>query len=112
MREAKINFGFSLENCKCYAKIEIDGMSIPLIKEDSRPTGDSKSHKASSVKNNSFNSIESRSDSTLEELVNIFKKLSLRSGDNESDSSDSDESEIRDPVSSLSKFRREPVCQC
>jgi len=31
MREAKISFGFSLENCKHYAKIEIDGMSIPLI---------------------------------------------------------------------------------
>ncbi len=31
MREAKISFGFSLENCKRYVKIEIDGMSIPLM---------------------------------------------------------------------------------
>ncbi|CAG8672139.1 3495_t:CDS:2, partial [Racocetra persica] len=52
MREAKISFGFSLENCKRYAKIEINDMSIPLIKKDSRPIGDSSSHKASSTKNN------------------------------------------------------------
>src|SRR5207237_8364977 len=44
MREAKISFGFSLETCKRYAKIVIDGMSIPLIEEDS--------NKASSTKNN------------------------------------------------------------
>ncbi|CAG8474405.1 15622_t:CDS:2 [Cetraspora pellucida] len=50
--EAKISFEFSLKNCKHYAKIEIDDMSILLIKEDSRPTGDSLSHYASSTKNN------------------------------------------------------------
>ncbi|CAG8770651.1 28122_t:CDS:2, partial [Racocetra persica] len=52
MREAKISFGFSLKNYKRYAKIEIDDMSIPLIEEDSRSTGDSLSHKASFTKNN------------------------------------------------------------
>src|SRR6266542_6511079 len=74
MCEAKISFGFSLENCKHYAKIEIDGMSIPLIEGDF--------NKASSSKNNSSNSMESKSDLTLEELVDMFKKLSLRSKDN------------------------------
>ncbi|CAG8829798.1 28098_t:CDS:1, partial [Dentiscutata erythropus] len=52
MREAKISFGFLLENCKHYAKIEINDMSIPLIEKDSRPTGDPSSYKASSTKNN------------------------------------------------------------
>ncbi|CAG8663616.1 4475_t:CDS:1, partial [Paraglomus brasilianum] len=40
----KISFGFSLENCTRYAKIEINGMSIPLIGDNS--------NKASPIKNN------------------------------------------------------------
>ncbi|CAG8849139.1 11332_t:CDS:1, partial [Gigaspora margarita] len=46
MREAKISFGFSSKTCSHYAKIVIDGMSIPLIKENS--------NKASSVKNDPY----------------------------------------------------------
>ncbi|CAG8485868.1 13980_t:CDS:2 [Racocetra persica] len=92
IREAKISFGFSLENCKCYAKIEIDDMSIPLIKEDSRPTGDSSSHKASSTKNNLSiakqailrfskswdfvpKSTEYKSGLAQEEVINIINKI-------------------------------------
>ena len=44
MREAKISFGFSSKTCEHDAKIVIDGMSIPLIGENS--------NKTSSVKNN------------------------------------------------------------
>src|SRR5439155_3457493 len=86
MREAKISFGFSLENCKRYAKIEIDGMSIPLIEEDSRPTGDSSSHKASSTKNNLSiakqwdfvpKSTESKPGLAQEEVMNIINKILL-----------------------------------
>ena len=62
MREAKISFGFSLENCKRYAKIEIDVKSIPLIKEDS--------NKASSVKNDPH-----KSDLSKEEITNMVKKI-------------------------------------
>jgi hypothetical protein len=46
---------------------------------------------------------------SMEELTDMFKNLSFRSGDNESGSSDSDESEIRDPVSSLSKLLSEVI---
>ncbi|CAG8764437.1 28612_t:CDS:2, partial [Gigaspora margarita] len=49
-------------------------MSIPLINRDF--------NKASSTKNNLSNSIESKPDLNLEELVNMFKKLSFRSKDN------------------------------
>ncbi|CAG8649494.1 6150_t:CDS:1, partial [Paraglomus occultum] len=51
MRKAKISFGFSSETCRHHAKIVIDGMSIPLIEYNSRPTGDSFSHNASPTKN-------------------------------------------------------------
>ena len=74
MRKAKISFGLSPKTYSYCAKIVIDGMSIPLIEEGS--------NKASSTKNNSSNSMESKPDLTLEELVNIFKKLSLRNEDN------------------------------
>ncbi|CAG8476767.1 11822_t:CDS:2 [Gigaspora rosea] len=52
----------------------IDGMCIPLIDENF--------NKVSPSKNNSPNSMESRSDPTLEEFVDMFKKLSLRNKDN------------------------------
>ncbi|CAG8438888.1 9105_t:CDS:2 [Cetraspora pellucida] len=84
MREAKISLRFFLENCKCYAKIEIDGMSILLIEEDSRPTGDSSSHKTSFTKNNLFiakqwdfvsKSMESKPGLAQEEVINIINKI-------------------------------------
>ncbi|CAG8585281.1 12870_t:CDS:2, partial [Dentiscutata heterogama] len=81
MHEAKISFGHSPKTCVHYAKIVIDGMSIPLIEEGSRPIGDSKIYKASSTKNNSLNSIESALDLALEEATDMFKKLPLRSKD-------------------------------
>ncbi|CAG8767152.1 27731_t:CDS:2, partial [Dentiscutata erythropus] len=98
MRKAKISFGFSLENCKCYAKIEIDDMSIPLIEEDSKSTGDSSSHKASSTKNNlsiaeqavlrfskswDFVSKSTESESGLAqmEVINIINKISSNTED-------------------------------
>ncbi|CAH1768771.1 9014_t:CDS:2, partial [Entrophospora sp. SA101] len=69
VREAKISFEFSSKTCEHRAKIVIDGMSIPLTDEDF--------NKANSTKNNS-----PESDITLDELVDMFKKLSLRSKDN------------------------------
>ncbi|CAG8734793.1 28707_t:CDS:2, partial [Racocetra persica] len=82
MREAKISFGFSLGTCKHYAKIEIDGMSIPLIKEDSRPfRDDSLNHKASSTKNNLSKSTESKPDLAQEEVINIINKILSDLGD-------------------------------
>ncbi|CAG8772046.1 12768_t:CDS:2 [Racocetra persica] len=48
MRKAKISFGHSPKTYDSYARIIIDGMSIPLIKENS--------NKDSSMKNNSPNS--------------------------------------------------------
>ncbi|CAG8791044.1 24752_t:CDS:2, partial [Dentiscutata erythropus] len=54
--DAKIGFRFSSEINDFYAKIVIDGMSIPLIEEGSRPIA-------------------------LEETTDMFKKLSLRSKD-------------------------------
>ncbi|CAG8559812.1 42295_t:CDS:2, partial [Gigaspora margarita] len=102
MREAKIIFGHSLVNCKRYAKIIIDGMSIPLIEENSRPFGGvSLSHKASSTKNNLSNSMDLKPD--LDELVDMFKKLSLRSKDNISDSIDSSLSRLRSDVINMHK---------
>ncbi|CAJ0913420.1 16178_t:CDS:2, partial [Entrophospora sp. SA101] len=96
MREAKISFGFSLENCTRYAKIEIDGMSIPLIEEDSRPTGDSSTHKTSSTKNNSSfakqwefvpNSTESKPGLAQEGVMNIINKILSNIEDNVSKNS-------------------------
>ncbi|CAG8785880.1 19193_t:CDS:1, partial [Racocetra persica] len=52
MRKAKISFGYSSKTCVRYAKIVINGMSIPLIEENS--------NKASSSKNNLFKSTESK----------------------------------------------------
>jgi hypothetical protein len=107
MHKAKISFGFSSETYSHNAKIVIDGMSIPLIKENSNRT--------SSTKNNLFDSSDSETetnssnfnsynrprkkkcmsshfmttsdlrpnpDLTLEELTNMLKKLSLGSKDN------------------------------
>src|SRR5438128_9114771 len=83
MREAKISFGFSLGTCKHYAKIEIDGMSIPLIKEDSRPfRDDSLNHKASSTKNNLSKSTESKPGLAQEEVMNIINKILSGAKDN------------------------------
>src|SRR4051812_12048013 len=56
MREAKISFEYSPKTYTRHARIVIDGMSIPLIEGDSSPIGNSKSHKASSSKNNSSKS--------------------------------------------------------
>src|SRR6266487_3463988 len=55
--------------------IEIDGMSISLIEEDSRPTGNSPSHKASSTKNNLSKSTESKPGLAQEEVMNIINKI-------------------------------------
>ena len=61
-------------------------MSIPLIEEDSRPTGDSSSHKASSTKNNLSiakqwdfvpKSTESKPGLAQEEVMNIINKILL-----------------------------------
>ncbi|CAG8815466.1 41506_t:CDS:2, partial [Gigaspora margarita] len=73
VHEAKIIFGFSPRTYDPLAKIIIDDMYIPLIDEGF--------NKVSPSKNNLSNSIESRSDLSLEELVDMFKKLSLRSKD-------------------------------
>ncbi|CAG8842170.1 40222_t:CDS:2, partial [Gigaspora margarita] len=53
MCRAKISFGFSSETCSHHAKIVIDGMSIPLIED---------SNKASSSKNNLFDSSNSETE--------------------------------------------------
>ncbi|CAG8599159.1 11352_t:CDS:1, partial [Paraglomus occultum] len=118
MREAKISFGFSSETCSHHAKLVIDNMSIPLIEENSRPFRDnSLSHKASSTKNNSSNSMDLKPD--LEELVDMFKKLSLKRFDDVSKNSgaskknrveysmNSDTSDSSD--SSLSRLRSEVI---
>ncbi|CAG8791652.1 20977_t:CDS:2 [Cetraspora pellucida] len=80
MHEAKISFGYSPKTCVCHAKIVIDGMSIPLIKE--------KSNKASSSKNNLFHSETEidKPDLNLEKFIDIFKKLSIETNLSSSDS--------------------------
>ncbi|CAG8799144.1 7579_t:CDS:2, partial [Racocetra persica] len=86
MHEAKISFGYSPKTCVHYAKIVINGMSIPLIKENS--------NKASSSKNNLSRSETEidKPDLNLEKFIDIFKKLSietnLSSSDSESTGSD------------------------
>ncbi|CAJ0650821.1 9214_t:CDS:2 [Entrophospora sp. SA101] len=65
----------SPENCSHHAKIVIDGMSIPLNGEYSRPTGDSLSHKTSSTKNNLSKSMESKPGLAQEEAINIINKI-------------------------------------
>ncbi|CAG8822220.1 13523_t:CDS:1, partial [Dentiscutata erythropus] len=59
MREAKIGFGHSPKTRVRYAKIVINGMSIPLFDEDF--------NKASSTKNNLSKSMESKSGLAQEE---------------------------------------------
>ncbi|CAG8764977.1 18198_t:CDS:2, partial [Racocetra persica] len=78
-----------------YAKIEIDDMSILLIEEDSRPTGDSSSYKASSTKNNL--SIAEQAvlwNNAQEEVINIINKILSNIEDrlegSDSESTDSD----------------------
>ncbi|CAG8629568.1 11117_t:CDS:2 [Funneliformis caledonium] len=53
-----------------YAKIVIDGMNIPLIGDNNRPTGDSLSHNTSPIKND-----PSRSDLLIYEIMNMIKKI-------------------------------------
>ncbi|KAF0497943.1 hypothetical protein F8M41_020620 [Gigaspora margarita] len=75
IHEVEMSFKLShKENFDSLAKIIIDSMCIPLIDKDF--------NKVSPSKNNSSNSMESRSNPTLEEFVDMFKKLSLRNKDN------------------------------
>jgi hypothetical protein len=69
MRKAKISFERSPKTYVRHAKIVIDGMSIPLIEENS--------NKDSSGKNDPH-----KSDLSMDEITNMVKKLSLRSEDN------------------------------
>ncbi|CAG8578221.1 1619_t:CDS:1 [Diversispora eburnea] len=77
MHKAKISFEFSFEARSHHAKIEIDGMSIPLIEGGSKPTGDSLSHKVSSSKNNLSKSTESKPGLAQEGVMNIINKILL-----------------------------------
>ncbi|CAG8437756.1 1703_t:CDS:2, partial [Acaulospora colombiana] len=61
VHEVKMSFKFShRENFDPLAKIEINGMSTPLINKDSRPTGDSSNHKVSFTRNNLSKSTEAK----------------------------------------------------
>ncbi|CAG8809403.1 26837_t:CDS:2, partial [Racocetra persica] len=86
MREAKISFEYFPKTCVHHAKIVIDGMSIPLIEENS--------NKASSSKNNLSHSETEidKPDLNLKKFVDMFKKLfietNLSSSDSESMGSD------------------------
>ena len=77
MHEAKIIFEFSPRIYEHHDKIVIDGMSIPLIGENSRLfRDDTLSHKASSTKNNLSKSTESKPGLTSEKITNTIKKIS------------------------------------
>ncbi|CAG8664467.1 28279_t:CDS:2 [Dentiscutata erythropus] len=78
--EAKINFGYFPKTCVRHAKIVIDGMSIPLIEENS--------NKASSNKNNLSHSETEidKPDLNLEKFIDMFKKLSIETNLSSSDS--------------------------
>ncbi|CAG8752459.1 13930_t:CDS:1 [Dentiscutata erythropus] len=86
IREAKISFEYPPKTYTRHARIVIDDMSIPLIKENS--------NKASSSKNNLSDSETEidKPDLNLEKFIDMFKKLSietnLSSSDSESTSSD------------------------
>src|SRR2546421_7533434 len=76
VHEVKMNFKLSSKgNHDPHAKIEIDGMSIPLIRDNNRPTGDSSSHNASSTKNNLSKSAESKPGLAQDEVMNIINKI-------------------------------------
>ncbi|CAG8724397.1 10621_t:CDS:2, partial [Gigaspora margarita] len=96
VHEVKMSFKLSPKGSfNPYAKIVMQGMSIPLIDEDF--------NKTSSTKNNSSNSMDSKPNLTLDELADMFKKLSLRSKDNISDSIDSSLSRLRLEVINMHK---------
>ncbi|CAG8731270.1 8038_t:CDS:1 [Dentiscutata erythropus] len=89
IHKAKIGFGFSSEINDLYAKIVIDGMSIPLIDEDfNRFEEPLLCNKAGSSKNNPH-----KSDLSMEEITNIIKKILSDVEDNQSGSSDSHKSQ-------------------
>ncbi|CAG8626736.1 168_t:CDS:1 [Diversispora eburnea] len=78
VHEVKMNFKLSSKGSyDPHAKIVIDGMSILVIDEGSKPTGDSSSHKASSSKNNLSKSTESKPGLAQEEIMNIINKILL-----------------------------------
>ncbi|CAG8590120.1 1542_t:CDS:2, partial [Scutellospora calospora] len=80
MHEAKISFGYSPKTYICHAKIVIDGMSIPLIEENSNKTSSSKnnlSHSETKI---------NKPDLNLEKFIDMFKKLSIETNLSSSDS--------------------------
>ncbi|CAG8744751.1 13660_t:CDS:2, partial [Racocetra persica] len=84
MREAKISFGYSPKTCIRHAKIIIDGMSIPLIEENS--------NKASSSKNNL-----SHSETEIDKPRKVYIETNLSSSDSEFMGSDCYDLDLKKP---------------